>query len=102
MGLGHPLEHQDEQRDAERLVTKHHLGHRLWRADDLAFGTEPVAESLTETLKQLDMLGFLAGEVEHRADPQIIGVRKVGADMVEHEWQDEFLDQAEQAEILMR
>ena len=47
-------------------------------------------------------LASSAGELQHRPDPDVVGVGQVGADMVQHERQDEFLDQPEHAEIFVR
>ena len=57
---------------------------------------KPVGEQAVELAEQMDVLGFLAGEVEQGADAMVVAVQ-LRPGMVEHERQDELLDQAEQA-----
>ena len=46
------------------------------------------------------MLGFLAGELEQRADPRIVAIEP-RTRVIEHEREDEFLYQSEHCEILV-
>ena len=48
------------------------------------------------------MLGLFRGELQQRPDPCIIGVGQARPHMVHQEWQDEFLDQPEGAQIVVR
>src|SRR5262249_25530811 len=57
-------------------------------------------ELVAEHLEELDVLGFLAGEGEQRARLLVVA-GEPRPRMVEHEGQDELLDQAEDAEIGM-
>ena len=52
-------------------------------------------------LEQVDVLGFLAGEVEQRADAPVV-IQQMRPGMIEHEGEDELLDHAEDAQILVR
>ena len=72
MVLGHPLDHQDDQRDRERIVAKHLGGDRLGRADHGAGRAEALGEQGVELAEQVDVLGLLAGEVEQGADAMIV------------------------------
>ena len=74
---------------------------RVRRTDDLALDRKAADERLVEALEQMDVLGFLAGEVEHRPDPPVV-VRQMRTRMIEHERQDELLDDPEDREVLMR
>ena len=69
--------------------------------DDLAFDRKAADERLVKALEQVDVLGFLAGEIEDRPDPPVV-VRQMRPRMIEEERQDELLDDPEDAEILMR
>jgi two-component system NtrC family sensor kinase len=100
MGLGHPLDHQDDQGDCERIVPKHFVGDRFGRADHRAGRAEAVGEELVEAPEQMEVLGFLAGEIEKRPDAIIVAAQLRPGE-IEHEWQDEFLDQPEQPEIFV-
>ena len=61
--LRHPLDVEDHQGDGERIVAEDLGGDRLGRADDRAFGLEALGEQPVELLEQVDVLGFLAGEL---------------------------------------
>src|SRR5687767_7250152 len=100
MALGHPLDLQDDERDRERVVAKNLGGDRLGRADRLAGRSEGLGEALVEKLEEVDVLRFLAGEVEQGADPMVVAVQ-LRTGMVEHEGEDELLHQAEYGEIFV-
>ncbi len=101
MRLGHPLDHQDDQPDRERVVAEHLRADRLGRADHLAFDREAADERFVEALEQMDVLGFLAGEIEQGADPPVV-VAQHRPRMVDQERKDELLDDPEDAQILVR
>jgi hypothetical protein len=98
--LGHPLDHQDDQRDGERVVAKHLGADRVGRADHRAGRSEAAREQRVEQPEQVDVLGLLAGEVEQSADPVIVLV-ELRAGMVEHERQNELFDHTEQGQIFV-
>jgi hypothetical protein len=54
-----------------------------------------------EALEQMDVLGFLGGEVEQSPD-LIIVLAQLGARVVEQEGEDKLFDDAENAQILVR
>ena len=89
---------EDQQRDRERLVGQHSLGHRLGRADDGAGRAEARLELLLEALEQVDVLGLLARELQEGAGPRVVR-RQPRPGVVEQEGQDEFLDQPEEVEV---
>ena len=101
MLLRHPLDHQDDQRHRERIVAEHLGADRLGRADHLALDREAAHEGGVEALEQMDVLGFLAGEVEQGADAPVV-LAQLATRMIEQEREDELLDDAEDREILMR
>ena len=59
---------------------------------------EPALELLAEAPEELDVLGLLAGEPQQRAHPTVVGVQ-LRPGVIEHERQDELLDQPEQAQV---
>ena len=61
-------------------------------------GAEAALELLAEALEQLDVLGLFAGELQQRAHAVVVRL-KLRPGMVEHEREDELLDQAEDAEV---
>ena len=76
---------------------REHLGaDRFGRADHLAFDREAAHERGVEALEQMDVLGFLAGEVEDGADPPVVA-EQLRPGMIEQEREDELLDHAENA-----
>jgi hypothetical protein len=99
--LGHPFDHQDHQTDRERIVAEHLGADRLGRADHLALDREAALERVVEALEQMDVLGFLAGEVDQGAHAPVVAAQR-GPRVIEQERQDELLDHAENAEILVR
>src|SRR5215204_1381076 len=72
MLLGHPLDHQDDEADRERIVAKHFGADRFRRPDHLALDREAPDESFVEPLKEVDVLRLLAREVEDCADPPVV------------------------------
>ena len=84
----------------ERIVAEHFGGDRLGRADRLAGRSEGLGEALVEELEEVDVLGFLAREIEQGADPVVVAVQ-LRAGMVEHEGEDELLHQAEYGQIFV-
>ena len=101
MLLGHPLDHQDDQADRERIVAEDLGADRFGRADHLALDREAADERCVEALEQMDVLGFLAGEVEQRADAPVVAAQ-LRPRMVEQEREDELLDDPEHAQIFVR
>ena len=55
--------------DRERIVAEHLGADRFGRADHLALDREAAHERCVEALEQMDVLGFLAGEVEQARGP---------------------------------
>ena len=82
----------------KRMMRENVLGHRLGRTDDLARDRKALGELLLEAAEELDVLGLLAGEFQIGAGAIVLAV-DVGARVIEHEGQDEFLDQAEDRKI---
>ncbi len=87
--------------DRERIVAKHFGADRLRRPDHLALDREAADEGRVEALEQMDVLGFLAREVEQRADAPVV-VADQCRGVIEQERQDELFDDAEDTQILMR
>ena len=77
-------------------MAQHFGADRFRRADHLALDREAADERRVEALEQMDVLGFLAGEVEDRADPPVVAAQ-VRPRMIEQEREDELLDDAEDA-----
>ena len=61
--------------DRERIVAQDLGADRLGRADHLAFDREAAHERGVEALEQMDVLGFLAREIEDRANPPVVSER---------------------------
>jgi len=74
---------------------------RLRRTDHLAFNREAADKRLVEALEQLDVLCFLAGEVQDRPDPPVI-TKKMWTRMVDHERKNELFHHPEDTKILVR
>ena len=87
--------------DRERIVAEDLGADRFGRADHLAFDREAPLERRVEALEQMDVLGFLAGEVEQRADPPVVAAQRRPR-MVDQEREDELLDDPEHAQIFVR
>ena len=62
---------------------------------------EAALERFVEALEQMDVLGLLARKVEQGADAVIVAAQR-RASMIDEEREDEFLDDPEDAQILMR
>ena len=75
MALGHPLDHQDDQADRERVVAQHLGANRFRRTDQLALDREAADERGVEALEQMNVLGFLAREVEQGANPPVVAAQ---------------------------
>src|SRR6185369_992199 len=101
MLLGHPLDHQDHERDRERVV-RQDLGPDVFgRADDLALDREAADESRVKALEQVNVLGFLVREIEDRADAPVVA-QQMRARMIHQEREDELLDDPEDRQIGVR
>ena len=100
MGLGDPFDHQDDQGDRKWIVAQHLGGDRLGRADHRAGRLEAVGEQLVEASEEMNVLGFLAGEIEQGANAVVVSAQ-LRTGVIEDEGQNEFLDQPEQAEIFV-
>src|SRR5690606_15869467 len=82
-------------------MTKHLVANGFRRPDDLAFDRETAGERRVEALEQMNVLGFLAREIEQRAHA-IIVIVQLRPSMIEHEWQNELFNQSEHAQIFVR
>ena len=98
MTLRHPFDMQDEQRHRERMMRQHLAADRVGRTDHVACGAEAAVEFLAEFPEQLNVLCFLGGKAEERADPVVVMVQ-LRPHMVEHERKDKLLDQPEHVQI---
>ena len=74
------------------------LRDRVRRTDDFAVDVEALDELFLEAAEQMDVFCFLAREFQERAGAVVLAV-DVGPRVVEHEGQDEFLDQTEDRQI---
>src|SRR5688572_10017690 len=99
--LRHPFDHQDDEADRERIVAEDLVTDCLGWSDHWNFDREASDESCVEALEQMDVLRFLAGEVEQRANTPVI-LEQVRTGMVEQEGKDELLHHAEHAQIFVR
>ena len=93
MALGHPLDLKDQQCDGEWLVARTALAIVFGRTDHRAGHAETGRKLDAEAVEQMDVLGLLTGELS-RARTDVVAV-ELRPGMVEHEGQDEFLDQSE-------
>ena len=82
-------------------MAKHFGADRFRRADHLALDREAAHEGGVEALEQMDVLGFLGGEVEQGADPPVVAAQ-ARPRMIDQEGEDELLDHAENGQILVR
>ena len=101
MLLRHPLDHEDDQADRERIVAEDFRADRFRRADHFARDREAADERFMEALEQVDVLRFLAGKVDQCPDPPVVAAQR-GPRVVEQEGQDELFDDAEDTKVLMR
>src|SRR5262249_17810167 len=69
---GHPLDVENRKRHSQRAMREHKLCHVLRRADEFTLTAETVLELLTKTFKEMNVLGFLAGESEQSSDPVVV------------------------------
>jgi hypothetical protein len=98
MALCHPLDVEHGERDGERPVRQHLPGHRLRGTDHRAGRPEAPLELRAEALEELDVFGLLSGELEQRPHAVVVA-GEPGPRVVQHEGQDELLDEAEQAQV---
>ena len=96
--LGHPFDLQDQQRHRQRMVRQHSPPDLLGRTDHGAGRAEARLELALEGAEQVNVLGFLAGEAQS-ARVRRSSLAQQRPRMVEHERQDELLDQAEGVEV---
>src|SRR6185369_10186135 len=94
MRLGHPLDHQDDQSNRQRMMAEHPLRKRLARTEHLAGEWESAVERLAIAVEEMDVLGFLSREIEER--PRTIVVAAQARPCVVHEErEDELFDRSE-------
>jgi hypothetical protein len=101
MLLAHPFDHQDHQADRERIMVENRGADVFGRPDHLALDGKAADERFVEALEQLDVLRFLAGEVEDRANAPVVA-EQVRPRMVDDERQNELFDDDEDTKLLMR
>src|SRR5262245_13947538 len=94
--LDHPLDVQRGYGHAQCIVLEYLGCDRLRWANHETHGAKPVFKFLSETLEQLDMLRFLAGELQQRAHSVIIAL-KLWPGVVQYEGENELLDESEDA-----
>ena len=82
-------------------MAEHLRADSLGRADNLAFDGKAADERFVEALEQVDVLRFLAREIEERTNPPVV-VAKIVPRMIHQEWKDELLHDSEDAQILVR
>src|SRR5215475_4856255 len=97
---GHPLDVENRKRHSQSAMREHKLCHVLRRADELTLATETFLELLTKAFKEVNMLGFLAGESQQGPDPVVVA-GELRPSMIHHVGENEFLDQSEHREVFM-
>src|SRR5262245_3988193 len=100
MNLRHPFDQKDRERDRQRLMDQDRCGNCRRRTDRVAFDRKSLVKLSRKGLEQLDMFRFFAGELQECADAIIVLIER-WANMIEHERQNEFLDQTEDLQIRM-
>ena len=98
MLLRHPLDSENHERHAKRAVGQHGLSDFLSRTDRFAVRYETRLELFRKLLEQMNVLGFFPGELQERARAIVVFIQ-MRPHVIEHERQNELLDDAERVEI---
>src|SRR5678815_4637480 len=96
--LRHPLDPQDNECHTERSVGQDGLPDVLGRSNRFAERHKACLELLSKLLKQLNVLGFFACELQECAGAIVVFIQ-VRSHVVQHERQDELFDHAEGVKI---
>src|SRR5262245_10144682 len=80
------------------MVRKYGVHDRRGRADYGTTDAESALELITETFEQMDMFGFLAGELQ-KSPRSMVVIGENGTGMIENEGKNELFHQAKDIEI---
>src|SRR5262244_3425708 len=97
---GHPLDVENRKRHSQRAMREHKLCHVVRRADEFTLAAETLLELLTKAFKEMNVLGFLAGESEQGPDSVVVA-GKLRPSMIHHVGENEFLNQPKHREVFM-
>src|SRR5215471_13491740 len=97
---GHPLDVENRKRHSQSAMREHKLCHVHRRADEFTLTAETLLELLTKTFKEMNVLGFLAGESEQSPDPVVVA-GKLRPSMIHHVGENEFLNEPKHGEVFM-
>src|SRR5262249_34771548 len=97
---GHPLDVENRKRHSQSTIRDHKLCSVLRRADEFTLTAETLLELLTKTFKEMNVLGFLAGESEQSPDPVVVA-GKLRPSMIHHVGENEFLNEPKHREVFM-
>src|SRR5262245_10627664 len=100
MPLRHPLDVQDDERDRERMLRQNRLSDGFRRSDNLAGRAEGAEEVCPESLEEVDVFRFLAGEIQKCSNARIVAVQD-GPRVIQNEGQNELLHEAKYVEVVV-
>src|SRR5262245_14767636 len=100
MSLYHPLDMQNDQRNAQRIMGKNCVGDCLRRTDHGAVHVESASKFFAELFEQVNMFRFFSSEFQERTR-SIVVLAEIRPGMIQYEWENEFLDQTENAQVRM-
>jgi hypothetical protein len=98
VALGHPLDVQGGDEDAQRRVIEDGRSDLLGRSDHPTGRTKPLLELLPEPLEELDVLRLLLGEVKE-CPPLVSVSTDAMAHVVDQRRHDVLLHQAEEVQV---
>src|SRR6185503_5950450 len=96
--LNHPFDVQGYQGNTQRIVRKDLRRDSFGWSNYRTFGFKAVRELLPESLEELNVLRFFAGELQKRSRSKIVGLQ-MGSCLVQHKGQDEFFDQPKDRQV---
>src|SRR6185437_605382 len=98
MLLRHPLDPEDDERNAERAMGQNSFSDFLRRPNRFAVRHKAGLELLCKLPEQMNVLRFFTRELQQRARAIVVFVQ-MRACVIEHERQNKLLDDAESVEI---
>src|SRR5829696_6423869 len=96
--LHHPFDVQRRDCDAQRVVCQYRARDLFRWSNDRAISAKTFFKFLPETFEQLNMLGLFTGKLQERTHTIVVAT-ELRPGVVQHERQDEFFDQSEDAQV---
>src|SRR5262249_40588703 len=94
------LDMQNDQRNAQWIMGKNCARNCFRRTDDGAVHAESTSKFIAELFEEVNMFRFFSRKFQERAGSMVV-LAEIRPGMIQYEWENEFLDQTENAQVRM-